>query len=234
MCMLFHTFLNPAIAPVARAILLLCSLLQSLSQVSRLPRYTNSVTFSICVLSAIFRSLILWPCTETPVPSVLSVDLTEAVDCKGWIRMDCVWLFASLWLGLYLWLLDELFIYAQQVITNQLSGTTSSVYVNVCYLCTLKRISLLTEVAWSNVRAYLSLATWYNLEPPNWTDIRATKMTKKLILLSNCRRLPCNGCSEVYQPWANSLGGSIYTFDNVHEQHEIGETNQIGHSIRLF
>ena len=56
-CILFHTFLNLAIAPVARAILLLISLLQSLSQVSWLPGYTNSVTFSICVLPIISSSM---------------------------------------------------------------------------------------------------------------------------------------------------------------------------------
>jgi len=50
MRMLFHTFLNPAIATVAHAILLLISLLQSISHVRRLPRYTNSVTFSIRVI----------------------------------------------------------------------------------------------------------------------------------------------------------------------------------------
>jgi len=51
-CYSIYTFLNPAIAPVARAILLLISLglLQSLSHVSRLPRYTNSAKCSIRVL----------------------------------------------------------------------------------------------------------------------------------------------------------------------------------------
>jgi len=60
MYMLFHTFLNPAIAPVARAILLLISLLQSLSHVSKLPRYTNSVTFSIRVLLITNSSMMFW------------------------------------------------------------------------------------------------------------------------------------------------------------------------------
>ncbi len=63
-CLLFHIVLNPTITPVALAILLLISLMQSLSQVSKLPRYTNSVTFSILLpLISIFSSMFSCPNT---------------------------------------------------------------------------------------------------------------------------------------------------------------------------
>ncbi len=65
-CLLFHIVLNPAITPVALAILLLISLLQSLSQVSRLPRYMNSMTFSI-LLPLISSSSSMSSCPNTIV-----------------------------------------------------------------------------------------------------------------------------------------------------------------------
>ncbi len=71
-CLLFHIVLNPAITPAALAILLLISLLQSLSQVSKLPRYTNSVTFSILLpLISISSSMSSCPNTIVIVFSML-------------------------------------------------------------------------------------------------------------------------------------------------------------------
>jgi len=52
MFLLCHIFLNSALTPVALAILPLISLLQSPSIVNKLPRYTNSMTFSTLLLSA--------------------------------------------------------------------------------------------------------------------------------------------------------------------------------------
>ena len=68
----------------------------------------------------------------------------------------------------YLWLIDELtLIWAPQVITNQLSGTTLAVWVNVCWLCTLGRIWLLIDGVWSNVRSCSNMSASYNLHL-NW------------------------------------------------------------------
>jgi hypothetical protein len=48
-CLLLNIVLNAAIASIALANFFLISLLQSFPQVSRLPRYTSFVTFSILV-----------------------------------------------------------------------------------------------------------------------------------------------------------------------------------------
>jgi len=74
MYMLLHTFLNPAITPVARAILHLISLLQSLSQGSSLPRYTDSRDiFNSCATDHQFLYDVLLP--KHYSHDFLSVDL---------------------------------------------------------------------------------------------------------------------------------------------------------------
>jgi len=72
MCMLLHTFLNLAISPVARAILVLNSLLQSLSQVNRIHELRD--IFNLCITNYQVLYVVLVPCKQYSCGFV-SVDL---------------------------------------------------------------------------------------------------------------------------------------------------------------
>jgi len=95
-CFLCHTVLNPAITPVARVILLLISLWQLLCQVGRLPRYTNSVTFSIHVFP-INSSSSIASCPNTIVMVFLMLILSPAASPASLIcfRFSCILLLST-------------------------------------------------------------------------------------------------------------------------------------------
>jgi len=81
MYMLFHTFLNPAIAPVGHAILLLISLLQSLSHASKLPRLHFRF---VCYWS----SILLW-CSPVLLQSTTAIRLHGRPNWKVCIVNNC-------------------------------------------------------------------------------------------------------------------------------------------------
>ena len=81
--------------------------------------------------------------------------------------------------------------------------------------------------SWTILRARSDQAASHNLLKQNWNNIGAIDMSKKLVLLSPFR-VPSIGCSEVYR----SLEGSMYSFDDEHEQHQISHIGQFDISNR--